>query len=60
MFESYPDVLEVKDLCSALRIGRNKAYELLNTEIKSIRIGTVHKIPKIYLIEYIEKSSNPN
>ena len=54
MFEKYPDILTVRDIMSALDIGRNKAYELLNlNKIKSIKIGWNYRIPKKYLIDYI-------
>ena len=53
MFEDFRDILSVDDLCQALNIGRNTAYKLLNNgEIKSIRIGKIHKIPKVYLVGY--------
>ena len=53
MFENYPDVLNIEELCDALNIGRNTAYKLLkNGELKSVRIGKIHKIPKEWLIEY--------
>jgi excisionase family DNA binding protein len=49
---------EIEELADMLHIGKNKAYELLNTEkIKSIKIGRIHKIPKINIIKYIEKYS---
>ena len=54
MFPEYPDVLDVDDLCKALGIGKNTCYKLLKSgSIKSMRIGNVHKIPKVWLIEYI-------
>ena len=54
MFNSYPDVLSVKQLCEILDIGKNTAYRLLqNGEIKSIKIGKVYKIPKKYLKEFL-------
>ena len=50
MFEKYPDILTVRDIMSALDIGRNKAYELLKlNKIKSIKIGRNYRIPKKYL-----------
>ena len=53
MFNSYPDVLSVKQLCEILDIGKNTAYRLLQSgEIKSIKIGKVYKIPKRYLKEF--------
>ena len=54
MFESYPDVVTVKELCHMLQIGQNTAYNLLNSGcILSIRIGRKRLIPKAYVIEYI-------
>ena len=56
MFNSYPDVLSVKQLCEILDIGKNTAYRLLQSgDIKSIKIGKVYKIPKKYLKQYISK-----
>lgn len=55
MFENYKDIVNITELCEMLDIGKNKAYELINDgEIKSVRIGRVHKIPKRYVIEYID------
>ena len=54
MFSEYPDVVKVDELMDMLHVGRNKAYELLNTnEIQSIRIGSKHIIPKYRVIEFI-------
>ena len=56
MFNLYNDVLTVKELCEALKIGRNSAYALIRSgKIKSIRIGRNIKIPKKYLIDYIRR-----
>ena len=58
MFNSYPDVLSVKQLCEILDIGKNTAYRLLQSgEIKSIKIGKVYKIPKKSIKDYIIKNS---
>ena len=58
LFEEYSDIVTVKDPCEMLDIGKNTAYKLLNDgTIKSIKIGKIHKIPKIYLIEYIKQST---
>lgn len=55
LFGKYNDILSVTDLCKALGIGKNTAYSLLKSgQIKSIRIGKVHKIPKVCLVQYIE------
>lgn len=55
MFESYPDVVDVEDLCKMLGgISRKLAYRLLaDQEIRSVRIGRTYKIPKVCVIEYL-------
>ena len=56
MLENYPDVLEVKDICSILRIGRKTAYQLLNSgKIPYRRIGRINKIRKDAVIDYLQK-----
>jgi excisionase family DNA binding protein len=55
MFEEYKDVVSIEDLTQMLNIGKNKAYELVNSgKIKSFKIGKVHKIPKRWVIDYIQ------
>ncbi|MCL2020414.1 MAG: helix-turn-helix domain-containing protein [Oscillospiraceae bacterium] len=55
IFSDFPDVMSVDDLCHALNIGKNTAYKLLNKgDIKSVRIGKTHKIPKSRVINYIQ------
>ena len=54
MFRNYPDVLSIEEMCAALNIGKNTAYQLIKDgDLKSIRIGKVHKIPKVWLVEYV-------
>lgn len=56
MLNKYPDVLNVKQLCEVLDIGKNTAYKLLKSrEIKALKIGTVYKIPKREVIKYLTK-----
>lgn len=56
MFENFNDVFTVDDLCNALQIGKNSAYKLLqDNEIPSKRIAGKYRIPKHYVIEYINK-----
>ena len=59
LFESYPDVVEVDDLCKMLGgISKKLAYRLLaDQEIKSVRIGRTYKIPKVCVIEYLMQTS---
>lgn len=54
MFNHYEDLLSVEELCEILAIGKNAAYEILNTgEIKAFRTGRIWKIPKLAVEEYI-------
>lgn len=54
--EDYGDLLLPTDLRKILGIGMNKVYELLQAnEIPHLRIGRVIRIPKCYVLEYIEK-----
>lgn len=56
IFEDYSDVLNVDEVASALNISKGSLYKLLqNKEMKSVKIGRVYKVPKIYLIQYLEK-----
>ncbi|HOO05699.1 MAG TPA: helix-turn-helix domain-containing protein [Ruminococcus sp.] len=59
-FTEYPDIVTTKQMMQMLRIGRNKAFQLLNSDIPSIRIGRLHKIPKVFIIEYLNKRSSGN
>lgn len=56
LFKNYPDIMGIKHLQAALRIGRSTAYNLVNSgEIKSFRIGATVKIPKSNVISYAEE-----
>ena len=59
MFEEYPDVVEVDDLCKMLGgVSKKMAYRLLaNREIQSIRVGRAYKIPKVCVVEYLMRPS---
>ena len=54
MFLDYNDILSVSDVCEILFIGRNRAYELLNSGLlKGFRVGKTWRIPKKSLEAYI-------
>lgn len=58
-FQSYPDILDVQQVQSALGIGRTWAYKLLEeNRIKHFRIGHTYRIPKIALIEYVNQQAS--
>lgn len=55
-YESYErsDILLVEDVMALLYVGRNTAYNLLNSgELKGFRIGRSWRIPKEAVNEYI-------
>ena len=54
MLDNYNDVLTVDEVCEVLRIGKNTVYKLLQScQLKSKKIGKNYKIPKLYIIEYL-------
>ncbi len=49
-------VMEIDGLCEMLGIGKNTAYQLLNDqEIDAFKVGTVWKIPKKSVEDYIDR-----
>lgn len=58
IFTEYPDIVSLDEMRKMLHIGRNKALQLLaEKKIQSIRIGNRHKIPKISVIEFLNRDS---
>ncbi|EDZ57496.1 excisionase [Bacillus cereus] len=54
MFDAYDDLVPVEDLMEMLDIGRNKAYELLQSgQIKSFKVGKSYRIPKMCIQNYV-------
>lgn len=55
MFDKFTDVVDVYEMCQMLKIGKKSAYKLLRQRrIKYVRIGRTIKIPKKYIIEFLE------
>lgn len=58
IFKNYPDIVTPEQVMEMLGIGKNTVYHLLNSgEIKSVRIGKRHKIPRVYIIDYIQRKT---
>ena len=52
--DDLPLLITVPELAQVLRIGKNKAYELVNSgAIKGIKIGTQIKVPKRSVVEFM-------
>ncbi|MCM1167077.1 MAG: helix-turn-helix domain-containing protein [Lachnospiraceae bacterium] len=59
MFNEYSNIVTVDELCEMLRIGRNKAYDLLrNGEVKAFRSGRLWIISKSSVEEFVKKGNN--
>ena len=57
LFSSYPDVMGVKQVQTALGIGRIGAYKLLESgAIQNFKIGNAYKVPKTALLKYISQN----
>ena len=55
----YPDALSVKQTAQILNISIKSLYKLIHTgKIKAVKVGKVHRISKIRLIEYICESGS--
>lgn len=58
MFEQYQDLMTLEELCEALSIGKNQAYQIVSSgELSCMRTGRAWKIPKVALIDYVLKKS---
>ncbi len=56
--ENEPVLMTASELADYLGIGKNRAYELLNSgEIKGFRIGSVWKVTKAAVDRYIYEKS---
>jgi len=59
MLRRYPDVMSVPEVQKILGIGRTRIYAMLQSgELRSIRIGQTYRIPKPYLVEFIQNHSH--
>ena len=53
-FESMPLVLDVSDVADTLKIGRNKAYQLINSgAIKAIKVGNHYKVLRDSFVTFL-------
>lgn len=58
MFEQYPDILTVEEVCEALRMGYNAVYKILrNGKLRAFKNGRVWWIPRDSLKAYIQNQA---
>lgn len=56
--QDYEDVLTPKEVQHILQISRNTLYKRLSEgSIRSVRIGKFYRIPKTYLVEYLNANT---
>ena len=54
MFVNYPDVVNVKDACTMLGVGRKKIYDLIKDGILcTVTSGKGYNITKISVIAFL-------
>lgn len=59
MYNDSPELITIDDMCDILSIGRNSAYDLLNTgKIKAFKIGSHWKLTREAVDEFIRRESN--
>lgn len=57
MFNACPDVMTVKQVASALGIGKNSAYQLIREhKIGNRRVGRKIIVPKQCLIDFVQSA----
>ena len=62
MFNSYPDVVAIEQMCEMLGgISIKTGYRLLRSgKIKGFIVGRRYRIPKIYIFEYLDVIEKSN
>lgn len=54
MFESLPDVIDIRQICCMLHISKHTAYILIQSgQIPAKRIGRIYRIRKIDVINFL-------
>ncbi|MBO5021095.1 MAG: helix-turn-helix domain-containing protein [Clostridia bacterium] len=54
-FDSMPLVIDVVDIADTLKIGRNKAYELINSgQIQSVKIGNHYRVLRDSFVSFLK------
>ena len=58
VLENFRDVITIDELCVILRIGKNSAYKLLQSnQIRNRKLGGKYIIPKNSIIHYLSEIS---
>ena len=55
MLRKYPDMMNIEQMCDALRISTKTGYKLLHEgKIPAMKIGRSYRIPKAHLFTYLQ------
>jgi len=55
MFDDYPDIVTVTQICKMLNLGRNSVYRLLkNGSIHHVQLGRKRIVPKKSVIQFLD------
>ena len=55
MLRSYPDIMDINQICEVLCISTKTGYKLLRDgEILSLKVGRTYRIPKAHLLSYLK------
>ena len=55
LFNSYPDILNIDDMCEILGISTKTGYKLLKSkQIASVKVGRAYRIPKTHILTYLK------
>ncbi len=58
MLRGLPDLMTTEQARSVLQIGRGKMYKLINMQqLKVLRIGQNYRIPKAYLLDFLNENA---
>lgn len=58
MFESYEDILTIRDVADILKVGTTQVYKIVRSgELKAFKEGKDWKISKPALVEYVAQRS---
>ena len=59
MLKNEPEVMTVVEVAKILRLGRNKAYDLVSSgRLSSIKVGGKIIVPKMCLVSFLTDTKN--
>jgi excisionase family DNA binding protein len=54
MLKDYPDVINLEQMCSILRISTKTGYKLLKEKkVDALKVGRAYRIPKLHILSYL-------